>query len=300
MSSHQEHHRAAPNYNQAFGIGIGLNAAYIAVEVIVGLSIHSMALLADAGHNTGEVLSLGLAWAGNYLNQSERSHRRTYGLRRSSILASLTNAIILLVAIGAIGWEAVRRFAQPQPVPGGTLMWVAGIGVVINAVTALLFMKGGRDVNIRIAFVHMAADAGVSAGVVVAGLIIHLTGLLWVDPAMSLVIVVVIAFGTWGLLRDSVNLALDAVPRGIDPAQVQDYLDQLPGIAAVHDLHIWGLSTTQSALTAHLVKPDGRLDDGLLKEVCEELHQRFGIEHVTVQFETGRVGPCGATSPGAV
>lgn len=299
--SHHGHSHEPQNYNRAFAFGIALNVAYIAVQVVVGLAIQSMALLADAGHNASDVLSLGMAWAGACLNQSTPTLRRTYGLRRTSILVSLTNAIILLIAVGAIAWEAIRRFAHPQTVPGGTLMWVAGIGVAVNAVTALFFMKGSHgDLNIRSAFVHMAADAGISLGVMAAGLAIKLTGLQWLDPAVSLVIVAVIAVGTWGLLRDSVNLALDAVPKGINPETVQRYLTQLPGVTAVHDLHIWAMSTTQTAMTAHLVKPDGKIDDHLLHRACEELHDRFGIEHVTVQLETSTVGVCRQAVPGAV
>ena len=223
-NAHHDHHPAPPQYNKAFGFGIALNGAYIIVQVIVGLAIQSMALLADAGHNAADVLSLGLAWGASRLGRSKPSLRRTYGLGRTSILASLANAIILLVATGAIGLESVRRFAHPRSVPGGTLMWVAAIGVIINAATALLFMRGSHgDLNIRGAFLHMAADAGVSAGVVVAGLIIKLTAWQWVDPAMSLVIVLVIAISTWGLLKDSLDLALDAVPKWIDPRQVEEY-----------------------------------------------------------------------------
>ena len=260
-------------------------------EVIGGLLSGSLALLADAGHNASDVFSLLLAWGANYLSQTQPTKRRTYGLRRTSILASLTNAILLLIAIGAIGWEAVQRFTHPQPVSGITLMWVAGIGVVINAATALLFIGGRKhDLNIKSAFIHMAADAGVSAGVIFAGLGIKMTGALWIDPAMSLIIVGVIAVSTWGLLRDSTNLALDAVPRSIDPDKVSEYLTKLPGITAVHDLHIWGMSTTAAALTAHLVKSDGQIDNGLLARACQELHDHFGIEHSTLQLEAG-VGP---------
>lgn len=276
------------SYTKAFAIGVGLNAAYIVVEVVAGLMSNSMALLADAGHNAGDVLSLLLAWGAGFLTQTLPTKHRTYGLRRTSILASLSNAILLLLAIGAIGWEAVLRLAHPQPVAANTLMWVAGVGVIVNTATALLFLKGRKeDLNIKSAFIHMAADAGVSAGVIAAGLAIKLTGLPWIDPVISLLIVVVIAFSTWGLLRDSINLSLDAVPRGIDPDEVGACLRELPGIVEVHDLHIWGMSTTQSALTAHLVKADGQLDNDFLAQVCKELHDRFGIEHVTLQLESG-------------
>jgi cobalt-zinc-cadmium efflux system protein len=232
------------------------------------------------------VLSLLLAWAASEFSQSKPSKRFTYGLRSSSILASLTNAIILLIAIGAIAWEAVRRFGQPQEIPGGTIMAVAGFGVLINGATAFLFM-GGRhhDLNIKGAFLHMAADAGVSLGVVLAGLAISLTGLSWIDPAMSLFVVAVIAIGTWGLLRESVGLALHAVPANVDLDKVESYLASLPNVRAVHDLHIWPMSTTQTALTAHLEMPNGNNGDAFLHEVCDCLHQQFGIEHATIQIE---------------
>ena len=229
-----------------------------------------------------------LAWGASYLTKTAPTKRHTYGLRSSSILASLVNAIILLVAMGAIGWEAVRRFAQPISVPGNPVMLVAAIGVLINGATALLFMKGrAHDLNIKGAFLHMAADAGVSAGVIIAGLAINLTGAQWIDPIVSLLIVIVVAIGTWGLLRDSINLSLAAVPSDIDPVAVEQYLSALPGVTKVHDLHIWAMSTTETALTAHLVKPDAEIDDGLLAHICDELHDRFGIGHATIQLEKG-------------
>lgn len=265
-----------------------LNVTYVLVEAGFGVSTNSLALLADAGHNLSDVLSLLLAWAASHLSQLRPSKRRTYGWRRSSIIAALLNAILLLVAIGGISWEAVRRFSSPEPVPGGIVMAVAGFGVFVNTATALLFRKGRkRDINIKGAFLHMAADAGVSAAVVLAGLAISLTGVFWIDPLMSLVVVAVVAIGTWGLLRDSVNLSLDAVPAGIDVTAVETYLAALPGITRVHDLHIWAMSTTESALTAHLIKPDGKLNDPLLLQIQEELHDRFGIEHMTIQLECG-------------
>lgn len=283
-----EHSHGPANYNKAFAIGVGLNIAYVLVEAGFGWRTNSLALLADAGHNLSDVLSLLLAWAASYLAQIGPSARRTYGWRRSSIIAALLNALLLLVAIGGISWEAIRRFAEPAAVPGGIVMAVAGFGVLINTATALLFMKGrSRDLNIKGAFLHMAADAGVSAAVVLGGLAISLTGLVWIDPAMSLLVVAVIAIGTWGLLRDSVNLSLDAVPAGIDVGAVEQYLRELPGIVRVHDLHIWAMSTTESALTAHLVKPDGRIDDPLLQQIRTELHDRFEIEHMTIQLECG-------------
>ena len=229
-----------------------------------------------------------LAWVASYLCQTAPTKRHTYGLRGSSILASLANAVMLLVAIGAIAWEAIRRLGQPVSVPGNPVMLVAAIGVVINGATALLFMKGReRDLNIRGAFLHMAADAGVSAGVIVAGFAINVTGVQWIDPMVSLLIVLVIAIGTWGLLRDSINLSLAAVPAGIDAIEVEKFLVALPGVTKVHDLHIWAMSTTETALTAHLVKPDAQIDDKMLARICEELHARFGIDHSTIQLETG-------------
>ncbi len=288
MSHAHSHSHSPANYNKAFAVGVALNVTYVLVEAGFGVSTNSLALLADAGHNLSDVLSLLLAWAASHLSQLRPSKRRTYGWRRSSIIAALLNAILLLVAIGGISWEAVRRFSSPEPVPGGIVMAVAGFGVFVNTATALLFRKGRkRDINIKGAFLHMAADAGVSAAVVLAGLAISLTGVFWIDPLMSLVVVAVVAIGTWGLLRDSVNLSLDAVPAGIDVTAVETYLAALPGITRVHDLHIWAMSTTESALTAHLIKPDGKLNDPLLLQIQEELHDRFGIEHMTIQLECG-------------
>lgn len=296
------HAGASHGFGAAFAIGISLNLAFVAVEAVYGGLTHSLALLADAGHNLSDVLGLVLAWIATILVRRLPTQRRTYGLRRTSILASLANALLLLVAILVIAWEAVQRLQHPAPVASGTVMVVASIGVVVNAVTAWLFASGRKtDLNIRGAFLHMAADAVVSVGVVLAALVIRRTGWLWLDPAVSLAIVVVIAVGTWALLRDSVNLALDAVPRGIDPAGIQAYLEGLPGVMAAHDLHIWGISTTESALTVHLVKPDAVIDDALLSRINSELHHRFGIEHTTVQFELGDAEhPCGKVSAAAV
>ncbi|HEY1375209.1 MAG TPA: cation diffusion facilitator family transporter [Gemmataceae bacterium] len=288
-----DHEDGARDYNRAFVIGIALNVGFVLLEAGFGLWADSLALLADAGHNLSDVLGLLLAWGANYLAGRPPTARRTYGLRRSSILAALLNAILLLVAIGGIAWEAVQRFGRPAPVSGLTVIGVAAAGVVVNTATALLFLAGRkRDLNVRGAFLHMAADAGVSAAVVLAGLAIQFTGWKWVDPSASLLVVVVIAVGTWGLLREAVELALDAVPAGIDIAAVQAYLAGLPGIVAVHDLHVWGLSTTHAALTAHLVKPDGRLDDGLLARVAVELREHFGIAHATIQLEQGAEHVC--------
>lgn len=282
------HHHAPANHDKAFAIGILLNLVYVVVEGGAGFWIKSLALVADAGHNLSDVASLLLAWGATWLSRSRPTRRHTYGYRSSTILVSLANAIILLIAIGAIGWEAITRFREPAEVSGGPMMLVAAIGIVINAATALLFMSGRKhDLNIKGAFLHMAADAGVSLGVVAAGFVIKLTGAHWIDPAVSLAIVVVIAVGTWGLLRDSVNLALNAVPENIDYEAVLKYLSEQPGVREVHDLHIWGMSTTQTALTAHLVMPGGLSSDEFLQRVTKELHERHGIEHPTLQIERG-------------
>ena len=285
MSHHHSNHSPS-DYNRAFAIGVALNVIYIVVEATYGFLAGSLALLADAGHNLSDVLGLLLAWGANYLVQRKPTERHTYGWRKSTILAALTNAIILLVAMGGIAWEAVRRFSDPSPVAGKTVIIVAAIGVVINTATALLFLSGRKtDLNIRGAFLHMAADAGVSAGVVLAGVVILTTGWPWIDPVVSLTITAIILVGTWGLLRDSFNLALDAVPAGIDPEAVKTYLSDLPGVTGVHDLHIWAMSTSETALTVHLVKPDARDDDALIEQASRELHDRFGIEHITIQWE---------------
>lgn len=286
-ANHAGHHHHGPvRHDRAFAIGVALNVVYIVAEVIAGFAVNSMALLADAGHNTGDVVSLLLAWGASWLAQRPTTRRHTYGLRKASVLASLTNAVLLLLAIGAIAWEAARRFADPQPVAGSTVMWVAGLGVVINTATALLFMRGRHhDINVKGAYLHMAADAGVSLGVVFAGVAIHFTGATWIDPVASLVIVGVIAAGTWGLLRDSFNLAMDAVPEGIDPTAVRRFLGEQPGVTGVHDLHIWAMSTTATALTAHLVKPDAGNEDAFLARVADDLRERFDIGHATIQIE---------------
>ena len=282
----QDHGHAPANYDKAFAIGIALNVSYVVVEAVFGALSHSLALVADAGHNLSDVLSLLLAWGASRLSQMQPTKRYTYGLRSSSILASLINAIILLIAMGAIAWEAIRRFNQPQEIPGGTVMAVAAFGVVINAATALLFVKGREsDLNIKGAFLHMAADAGVSLGVVIAGFAIIRTGLYWIDPLTSLIIVAIIAIGTWGLLRDSARLALHAVPPNIDANKVKAYLAALPKVVGVHDLHIWPMSTTETALTAHLEMPDGDRGDEFLHDICQHLHDHFKIEHCTIQIE---------------
>ena len=282
----QDHGHASANYDKAFAIGIALNVSYVVAEAVFGALSHSLALVADAGHNLSDVLSLLLAWGASRLSQMQPTKRYTYGLRSSSILASLINAIILLIAMGAIAWEAIRRFNQPQEIPGGTVMAVAAFGVVINAATALLFVKGRKsDLNIKGAFLHMAADAGVSLGVVIAGFAIIRTGLYWIDPLTSLIIVAIIAIGTWGLLRESARLALHAVPPNIDANKVKAYLAALPKVVGVHDLHIWPMSTTETALTAHLEMPDGDRGDEFLHDICQHLHDHFKIEHCTIQIE---------------
>ena len=284
--AHDHHSHGRVNVSTAFAIGVALNGAYLFAQIIFGIVAHSLALLADAGHNFGDVLGLLLAWSAIYLGKTQATARRTYGLGRSSILAALGNAILLLVAVGAITWEAIHRFAYPGEVNGRTVFTVAAIGIVINGVTALLFSPGRKhDLNIKGAFLHMASDAAVSAGVVIAGLVIIFTGWHWIDPVASLLINAVIIWGTWGLLRDSLAMALDLVPPNINPVSVRQYLETLDGVTAVHDLHIWPLSTTRIALTVHLEMPNGSGSDEFLHAVCEHLHTTFGIEHSTIQVE---------------
>ena len=292
MAHHHDHahDHAPPGSNLVFAAGTALNLAFVAAEVYFGLKSNSLALLSDAAHNLSDVFGLLIAWAAFHLGKSLPTKRRTYGLRRSSILAALANAIVLLVVVGGIGWEAIGRMSQPEPVQSGTVIWVAAIGVVVNTASALLFMAGRKkDLNLNGAFLHMAADAAVSLGVVLAGLGILATGWIWLDPAAGILICGVIMWGTWGLLRESLALAMDAVPAGIDSASVEAYLAGLPGVTAVHDLHIWGMSTTEAALTAHLVMPRPPADDQLLGDVCHELRHRFEICHVTIQIEHGDI-----------
>ncbi len=297
MASHDHDHaghaHAPADFGRAFAIGIGLNTAFVVVEAGCGLAANSVALLADAGHNLSDVLGLIVAWAATRLGQRPPTPRFTYGLKGSSILAALFNAILLLIAVGAIAWEAVGRFADPQPVAGGTVMIVAAIGIGINGLTAWLFARGSKgDLNIRGAYLHMAADAAVSAGVVVAALMIVMTGWQWLDPVVSIVISAVIVWGTWGLLRDSVTMSLAAVPPGIDPVAVRGLLAALPGVTRVHDLHIWPMSTTEVALTAHVVVPSGGRGDAFLAHAAHELDARFGIVHTTLQVESGSDYAC--------
>ena len=288
-SGHDHGHSHAPtDSNVAFAVGVTLNIGFVVVETVYGMASNSLALLSDAAHNLSDVFGLLIAWGAIHLGKSLPTKRRTYGLRRSSILAALTNAIVLLVIVGGIVWEAIGRIAHPEVVAGNTVIWIAAAGVVINSISALLFMAGRkRDININGAFIHMLGDAAVSLGVVFIGFGINATGWLWLDPAVSILIGIVIVWGTWSLLRESFNLAMDAVPAGIDPYAVESYLAGLPGVQAVHDLHIWGMSTTEAALTAHLVMPQASSDDKFLHGVCRELHARFMIGHVTVQIEHG-------------
>lgn len=275
------------SFGRAFAIGISLNLAFVSVEAFYGVVAHSVALLADAAHNLADVSGLLIAWGASHLAKRQPTATRTYGWGRSTILASLTNAVVLLLGCGAIALEAARRFQDPQPVAGGTVMWVAAFGILINGATAMLFMRGREnDLNIKGAFLHMAADAAVSAGVVVAALLIVYTGWLWLDPVISLLIVVVITVGTWGLLRDSVNLAMDEVPGGIEMAQVQSSLLALPGVVEVHDLHVWALSTTETALTAHLVHDGSANASEVIRQASDEVRKRFRIGHSTIQVET--------------
>jgi cobalt-zinc-cadmium efflux system protein len=284
---HHHHHSAPEQTTRAFAIGVAVNVGYVAVEAGYGLAIGSLALLADAGHNLTDVLGLLLAWGAAHLSSRPPTRRFTYGLGSTSILAALSNALLLLVAVGGIAWEAFGRLDHPSVVSGRTVMVVAGIGVLINTGTALLFLRGRHhDLNIRGAFLHMAADAAVSLAVVLGGLGIATLGWLWLDPVLSLLIAGVILWSTWGLLKDSLNLALQAVPAGIDASEVEQYLCALPGVTAVHDLHIWAMSTTRTALTAHLVCPKSPADnDAFLADVAHGLEHRFNISHATIQIE---------------
>jgi len=295
------HVHAPASFGKAFAIGIALNAGFVAVEAVYGVVGNSVALLADAGHNLGDVLGLAVAWAASVLVKRAPSPRYTYGMRGSSVLAALFNAVFLLVAVGAISWEAIQRLGSPEAVAGKTVMIVAGVGIVVNGVTAWLFASGRKDdLNLRGAFMHMAADALVAAGVVLAGLVIVLTGWRWLDPVVSLAINAVIVGGTWGLLRDSVNMSLDAVPPEIDPAEVRAFLASRAGVAAIHDLHIWPMSTTETALTCHVVMPDGHPRDAFLHDLADELGHRFRIRHPTVQIEVDPHLACALASEESV
>ena len=287
--AHSHEHTTQKGYGKAFAIGIGLNIAFVAVEIFYGLIANSSALLADAGHNASDVLSLLFAWTAIWLASKKPKGKYTYGLRKTTILVSILNALLLFGAVVAIAWDAVGKFKNPEPVAGTQVMIVAGIGVVINTITALLFMKGQKDdLNIKGAFLHMAADAGVSLGVVVAGLLINLTGIQWIDPVMSFIIILVILWGTWRLFTDSNDLALDAVPEQIKLEKVNNFLLSQNGVEAIHDLHVWAISTTQVALTAHLIMPKG-FSDEFISKLQRKLKHEFGIGHTTFQIENERI-----------
>jgi len=284
---HAGHSHAPDNFGAAFAVGVALNTAFVVAELVFGYAANSLALISDAVHNFSDVIALLLAWAAGWLARRQPTEQHTYGYRRASILAALINAGLLLIAVGGIAVEAVNRIHEPAAVTGSTVVWVAALGIVVNGGTALMFMRGRHgDLNIRGAYLHMAADAGVSFGVVVAALLIMLTGWLWIDPVISLCIAAVVLGSGWGLARDSVNLALDGVPKGIELAQVRNYLGRLDGVTEVHDLHVWAMSTNETALTAHLVRPGGN-DDAFLHGVCEQLSHRFNIHHATLQIEVG-------------
>jgi cobalt-zinc-cadmium efflux system protein len=282
---HVGHSHAPDHFGFAFAAGVTLNTVFVVAELVFGYAANSLALISDAVHNFSDVISLLLAWGAMWLAGKQPTHQHTYGYRRVSILAALFNAGLLLIAVGGIAVEAINRIQQPAAVAGWTVVVVAALGILVNGGTALLFMRGRHgDLNIRGAYLHMAADAGVSFGVVVAALVIMATGWLWVDPAISLGIAAVVLASGWGLAKDSVNLALDGVPKGIELAKVKDYLVRLEGVTELHDLHIWAMSTNETALTAHLVRPAG-FNDAFLHGVCEQLSLRFNIHHATLQIE---------------
>ena len=299
MQTHTHNHphpngTQAARIDRAFAIGVVLNAGFVLVEWTFGVLANSLALIADASHNLGDVLGLLLAWGAAALARRRPSPRFTYGLRSSTILAALANAALLLVVTGGIAWEAILRFRNPASIDAPVVIWVAALGILVNTATALLFMSGRkRDLNLRGAYLHMAADAAVSFGVVVAGGLTLATGWNWLDPVVSLAIVAVILLGTWGLLRDATRLALHAVPEGVDPADVRRFLERQPDVEEVHDLHIWGMSTTETALTAHLVMPGGYPGDVFIAELADRMAREFGIAHATLQVETGSgTQPC--------
>jgi cobalt-zinc-cadmium efflux system protein len=284
MSAPHDHDHTPARFDRAFAIGIALNLGFVVIEAFYGWKVDSLALLADAGHNLSDVAGLVLAWGGALAGRLRPDRRHTYGWKRASILAAFVNALLLLVAMGSLTWEALHRLQSPQPINGVTIIVVAAIGIVVNTATALLFMRGREsDLNIRGAFLHMAADALVSAGVVVAGALALAFGWAWIDPAASLLIAAVIVAGTAGLLKQSVHLLFDGVPDSVDLRDVQALLEALPGVSRVHDLHVWAMGTSQIALTAHLVMPDGPADDAFLEAATQQLHERFEIGHVTLQ-----------------
>lgn len=282
------HSHAVSNYGRAFLIGITLNLLFVGTEWIFGVMANSLALLADATHNLGDVFGLALAWGAHVLAQRRPTERFTYGLRSASILTALANAIILLLVAGGLAWEAVQHITAPHPVEGKLVIAVAVVGVLINGMTAWLFMSGSKsDLNMRGAYLHMLTDAAVSIAVAVTGAVILFTGWVWLDPLVSLVLVALITAGTWGLLRDSLKLALQAVPESIELKAVHHFLENFPGVSEVHDLHIWGMSSSENALTAHLVFPGGHPGDAVLQKISQDVEEMFGIHHVTIQVEVG-------------
>jgi cobalt-zinc-cadmium efflux system protein len=288
-----DHGQAAGNFGTTFAIATALNLGLVAVQVFYGVVANSVALLADAGHNFGDALGLVIAWGAHVLAKFNPTARYTYGFRSASILAALLNGVILLVATGAIAWEAIGRFFDPHEVAGATVMVVAALGILVNGLSALLLMAGQRsDLNIRGAFLHLMVDAAVSLGVVVAGGLILLTGWNWLDPSVSIAISVAIIWGTWGLIREAINHSLDAVPAEIDPREVAKFLGGLPGVESIHDLHVWAMSTTETALTCHLVMPKGHPGDEFLQTLSNQLHDKFEIAHPTVQIEMADTGAC--------
>ncbi len=289
---HGHHHHAPTSFGTRFLIAAAANAAFIVAEIIYGFRANSLALLADAGHNFSDAIGLLLAWGAWWLAKATPRPSFTYGYRGASIVAALFNAVLLLVAVGGIVFEAAERFMHLQAVQSDVVIWVAAGGIVVNGLTAWLFAGGQNDLNIRAAFTHLLADAAVSAAVVVSGLVMHVTDWQWLDPALSLGVSAVIVWGTWGLLRDSARLALQGVPSGIDHKGVRAHIAALPGVKDVHDLHIWGMSTTEVAMTAHLLMPEGHPGDGFLHDLCGTMKTRFGIGHVTVQIEVGDGEPC--------
>lgn len=289
---HPGHGHSPVSFGRAYAIGIGLNLGYVAVEAGFGFVTGSLALLSDAAHNLGDVLALVLAWAAMRLAARPASARFTYGWHSASILAAFANSMLLTGACGVIVWESAHRLLAPPGVSGGLMMAVAGAGVVVNVLTALLFMRGRHDINVRAAFAHMAADALVSLGVMVAGGLMLFTGWLWLDPVIGLAVALVIVAGSWRLLRESAGLALHAAPEGIDTREVRGWLLERPGVSGVHDLHVWPIGATETALTVHLVMPDGHPGDVFLVEAARELERRFGIGHATLQLETGGGPAC--------
>jgi cobalt-zinc-cadmium efflux system protein len=298
--SHEHHHghsqpvgsghsHGPASFDRAFAVGTVLNIGIVLTQLVFGYLANSLALMADAAHNLSDVVGLLLAWGAAWLSRRSPTTGRTYGYRRASILAALGNAALLLVATGGIAVEAVRRFAEPQQLEAGTVIWVAALAIVLNGAVALMFMRGRHgDLNIEGAFLHMLGDAAVSFGVVLAAALTLWTGRLWIDPAISLGIAMFVLWASWGLARSSINLALDAVPENVDREQVEAYLNSLPGVTEVHDLHIWAMSTTETALTAHLVRPSAGLDDAFIATACERLDREFKIHHATLQIEHSR------------